>query len=54
VVKATVDALLRLKAPERVAKLRGKTLSEILGIEDKKAEVAAVPVVPAAVAPVQA
>ena len=27
VVKATVDALLRLKAPERVAKLRGKTLA---------------------------
>ena len=55
VVKATVDALLRLKAPERVAKLRGKTLSEILGIEDKKAEVAVpAPAVPEPAAPAQA
>jgi small subunit ribosomal protein S5 len=30
VVKATVDALLRLKQPERVARLRGKDVSEIL------------------------
>jgi small subunit ribosomal protein S5 len=45
VVKATVDALLRLKAPERVAKLRGKALADILGVEEKKAEAAA-PVVP--------
>jgi small subunit ribosomal protein S5 len=55
VVKATVDALLRLKAPERVAKLRGKTLSEILGVEDKKAEAAVpAPVVPVPPAPAQA
>ena len=38
VVKATVDALLRLKRPERVARLRGKTVAEILGIDEKKAE----------------
>ena len=43
VVKATVDALLRLKAPERVAKLRGKALAEIVGTEEKKAEAVAVP-----------
>jgi small subunit ribosomal protein S5 len=36
VVKATVDALLRLKRPERVARLRGKLVEEILGPEDKK------------------
>jgi small subunit ribosomal protein S5 len=53
VVKATVDALLRLKAPERVAKLRGISLSEILGVEEKKAE-AALPVPAAPGAPAQA
>ncbi len=47
VVKATVDALLRLKRPERVARLRGKAVAEILGHDDKKAEAA-----PAAPAPV--
>ncbi len=31
VVKATVDALTQLKQPERVARLRGKTVEEILG-----------------------
>ena len=36
VVKATVDALLRLKQPERVARLRGKAVSEILGLDEKK------------------
>jgi len=36
VVKATVDALLRLKQPERVARLRGKSVAEVLGTEDKK------------------
>ena len=41
VVKATVDALLRLKRPERVARLRGKSVAEILGMEEKKADVAA-------------
>jgi small subunit ribosomal protein S5 len=49
VVKATVDALLRLKRPERVARLRGKTLAEILGKEEKKADgVAAVVAAPPA------
>jgi len=48
VVKATVDALLRLKRPERVARLRGKTVADILGTEAKKAEA-----VPVAAAPVQ-
>jgi small subunit ribosomal protein S5 len=36
VVKATVDALLRLKQPERVARLRGKQVSDILHTDDKK------------------
>lgn len=34
VVKATVDALLRLKRPEQVARLRGKSLSDILGSQE--------------------
>jgi hypothetical protein len=41
VVKATVDALLRLKRPERVARLRGKEIADILPVERKKAEPAA-------------
>jgi small subunit ribosomal protein S5 len=39
VVKATVDALMRLKEPERVARLRGKAVAEILGSDEKKKEV---------------
>lgn len=35
VVKATVDALLRLKEPETVARLRGKSVAEILGTEER-------------------
>ena len=35
VVKATVDALVRLKQPERVARLRGKSVAEVLGWEVK-------------------
>lgn len=35
VVKATVDALVRLKQPERVARLRGKTVAEVIGPEEK-------------------
>lgn len=31
VVRATIDALLQLKRPEEVARLRGKTLQELLG-----------------------
>jgi small subunit ribosomal protein S5 len=41
VVKATIDALQRLKEPERVARLRGKSVSDVLGAEEKKAEAAA-------------
>jgi small subunit ribosomal protein S5 len=37
VVKATVDALLRLKQPDKVAKLRGKSVAEVTGVEEKKA-----------------
>ncbi len=54
VVKATVDALLRLKRPERVARLRGKTVADILGTEEKNAEAAPAATAPAATAPVQA
>jgi small subunit ribosomal protein S5 len=36
VVKATVDALLRLKQPERVARLRGKEVSEIMDVPTKR------------------
>jgi len=50
VVKATVDALTRLKQPERVARLRGKAVSEILGLDEKKAETRKAEAVPAAAA----
>jgi small subunit ribosomal protein S5 len=36
VVKATVDALLRLKRPERVARLRGKSVSDIVTPDEKQ------------------
>jgi small subunit ribosomal protein S5 len=36
VVKATVDALLRLKRPERVARLRGKAVSEIVAPDQRQ------------------
>ena len=36
VVKATVDALMRLKRPERVARLRGKSVSEIVTPDEKQ------------------
>jgi small subunit ribosomal protein S5 len=36
VVKATVDALMRLKQPERVARLRGKSVAEITGADERK------------------
>jgi small subunit ribosomal protein S5 len=64
VVKATVDALLRLKQPERVARLRGKALADIMGPADRKGEAekrvesgpsaAAVAAAAAAAAPAQA
>src|SRR5262245_15785459 len=55
VVKATLDALTRLKEPEKVARLRGKSVAEILGVDkDKEAEKVAVPAVTAAPAPAPA
>jgi small subunit ribosomal protein S5 len=48
VVKATIDALLRLKQPQRVARLRGLGVEEMLGIEPKEQKpAAAAPVAPA-------
>lgn len=49
VVKATVDALLRLKAPERVAKLRGRAVEDIVDTQAKATKAAAP--APAAAAP---
>jgi small subunit ribosomal protein S5 len=43
VVKATVDALLRLKAPARVARLRGRALEDIIDVEVKAPRAAAAP-----------
>jgi small subunit ribosomal protein S5 len=46
VVKATVDALLRLKQPQRVARLRGRGVEDILDVpvkERKAAQPAAAP-----------
>src|SRR5499427_8303433 len=50
VVKATIDALLRLKEPQRVARLRGKTVADLVGHEEKEKKEAA----PAASAPAPA
>ena len=36
VVKATVDALLRLKRPERVARLRGKEVADIVPADEQR------------------
>jgi small subunit ribosomal protein S5 len=52
VVKATVDALLRLKRPERVARLRGKDVADIIPPDEKRKKAEAV--VPAAAAPAPA
>jgi small subunit ribosomal protein S5 len=54
VVKATVDALMRLKQPERVARLRGKSVSEIVGAEEAKPEPVPAPPVAPAVTPAEA
>jgi small subunit ribosomal protein S5 len=52
VVKATVDALLRLKQPERVARLRGKELADILEpAQKRRSSPAPVPAAPPAVEP---
>jgi len=50
VVKATVDALLRLKQPERVARLRGKELADILEPVQKR-RTSRAPATPPAVEP---
>jgi len=50
VVKATVDALLRLKQPERVARLRGKELADILEPVQKR-RTSPAPATPPAVEP---
>jgi small subunit ribosomal protein S5 len=36
-VKATVQGLQSLRRPREVAELRGKTVHEILGLDDKRA-----------------
>ncbi len=46
VVKATVDALLRLKQPEKVARLRGKAVTEVTGVEEKEGKKAGTAGVP--------
>jgi small subunit ribosomal protein S5 len=38
VVKATMDALLSLKAPQRVARLRGRSVEEIMGTPETAAK----------------
>src|SRR5262249_54903722 len=43
VVKATVDALLRLKRPERVARLRGKEIADIVPADERKKKGEAAP-----------
>jgi len=43
VVKATVNALTSLKEPQRVARLRGKSVAEVLGLDEKKPEPPAAP-----------
>ena len=56
VVKATVDALLRLKQPERVARLRGKEVSEIMDVPTRRPAPAApvtTPAEPAVVPPAE-
>jgi small subunit ribosomal protein S5 len=49
VVKATVDGLLRLKQPEKVAKLRGREVADVLWSAERGAKKAI-----ASVAPVEA
>ena len=51
VVKATIDALQRLKRPERVARLRNKTVEDVLGLDEKPKPEAAASAVAATAAP---
>jgi len=48
VVKATIDALQRLKAPERVAKLRGRAVEDIMDQQAKAEKPAVAAIAPAA------
>ena len=47
VVKATMDGLLRLKAPAKVARLRGRSVEEIMGTPEPPAEAAPATATPA-------
>jgi small subunit ribosomal protein S5 len=47
VVKATMDALLRLKAPHKVARLRGRSVEEIVGEPEPEAAPAGAAAAPA-------
>ena len=42
-VKATMDALLRLKAPQKVARLRGRSIEEIVGTPEAEEKSAPAP-----------
>jgi small subunit ribosomal protein S5 len=48
VVKATMDALLSLKAPQKVARLRGRALEDIVGAPEPAAESGTVAAAPGA------
>ena len=54
VVKATMDGLLRLKAPKKVARMRGLTVEEIMGTETEEAKPASEVAAPATGAPAEA
>jgi len=54
VVKATVDALLRLKRPERVARLRGKEVADIIPPDEKRKKAETVVAAAPAAAPAAA
>jgi small subunit ribosomal protein S5 len=54
VVKATMDALARLKEPARVARLRGLSVEEVMGIEAKPGESRLFEVKPDEAEPVEA
>ena len=47
--KATVDALKKLRRPEDVARIRGKTISEVLPLPARRKEESQPVAVPAAV-----
>jgi small subunit ribosomal protein S5 len=53
-VKATVAGLRGLRTPEEVAKLRGLSINQVLGLADKQTEVATETINGAAPAPVEA